>query len=292
MNREELQEIGNTLFGNRWITPLAKELGVRRETVSRWARGQLPIPALAINFLKLLKQKPKTIPYREKRHKAYGNKKVINGATFIHGDSRNISLDHQIDAILTDPVWPNAISTLSGAHNPYRLFSNSICNLIQFLKPDGRIIIQMRCDSDPRILSAIPNQYRYLRTCWLPYAIPSRQGRILISGDVAFIYGTPPKKRVGNIIMPGQPHSDFCPPVQPEKSKNQHPCPRNLMHVEWLVEKFTSPGDVILDPFMGSGTTAIAALNRGRQFIGIEIESKYFNFAQKRLEKATNQIEQ
>ncbi len=57
----------------------------------------------------------------------------------------------------------------------------------------------------------------------------------------------------------------------------QHPCPRHLAHVEWLVEKFTAPGELILDPFMGSATTGVAALRRGRFFIGIEIDKAFFD---------------
>lgn len=154
------------------------------------------------------------------------------------------------------------------------------------LKESGCIIIQLRCDSDPRILFAVPPMFSFLRTCWLPYAIPSRQGRLLISGDIAYVFGKAPKPRDGNRILPGQPHRDFCPPAQSHHNENlTHPCPRNLIHVEWLIEKLTSPGDTILDPFMGSGTTAIAALNRGRKFIGIEIERQYWLETQQRILK-------
>ena len=49
------------------------------------------------------------------------------------------------------------------------------------------------------------------------------------------------------------------------------------------------PGDVILDPFMGSGTTGVACMNLGRKFIGIEIEPKYFDIACRRIEDAQRQ---
>ena len=51
----------------------------------------------------------------------------------------------------------------------------------------------------------------------------------------------------------------------------------------WFIKLFTKPGDVVLDPFLGSGTTAIAANNLGRYCIGIEINSAYYQIAEKRL---------
>lgn len=49
---------------------------------------------------------------------------------------------------------------------------------------------------------------------------------------------------------------------------------------------YTTEGEVILDPFMGSGSTGVACVEVGREFIGIEREQNYFEIAQKRIEKA------
>ena len=57
-----------------------------------------------------------------------------------------------------------------------------------------------------------------------------------------------------------------------------------------LLEKFTKEGDTILDPFMGSGTTGVACVQTGRNFIGIEIEPKYFEIAEKRIAEAQLQM--
>jgi modification methylase len=54
-----------------------------------------------------------------------------------------------------------------------------------------------------------------------------------------------------------------------------HPTPRRLQHVKWLVHQFSD--DQVMDPFMGSGTTAVAAKLLNRHFIGIEIAEKYCN---------------
>ena len=49
--------------------------------------------------------------------------------------------------------------------------------------------------------------------------------------------------------------------------------------MENIILVHTNPGDVILDPFMGSGSTGVAALKNTRKFIGIEIEKEYFDIA-------------
>ncbi|MEO1169944.1 MAG: site-specific DNA-methyltransferase [Pseudomonadota bacterium] len=69
----------------------------------------------------------------------------------------------------------------------------------------------------------------------------------------------------------------------------EHPTekPRKLM-AEILAD-FTNPGDTILDPFLGSGTTGVAAVQMGRDFIGIEKEPKYFDIACQRIEDAQRQ---
>ena len=52
-----------------------------------------------------------------------------------------------------------------------------------------------------------------------------------------------------------------------------------------LVKRHSNPNDLILDPFMGSGTTGVACINTNRNFIGIELNEKYFNIAKKRIEE-------
>jgi site-specific DNA-methyltransferase (adenine-specific) len=55
--------------------------------------------------------------------------------------------------------------------------------------------------------------------------------------------------------------------------------------MEYLIRLVTRPGGVVLDPFMGSGSTGVAAVGLGMEFRGFELEKKYFGIAQKRLEK-------
>ena len=59
--------------------------------------------------------------------------------------------------------------------------------------------------------------------------------------------------------------------------------------MEWMVCKGSLPNHVVLDPFMGSGTTGVACMNLGRKFIGIERERRYFDIACERIARAQAQ---
>jgi len=69
-----------------------------------------------------------------------------------------------------------------------------------------------------------------------------------------------------------------------------HPTTKPVDLMKWCIELATNPGDTILDPFMGSGTTGVACVQTGRNFIGIELEPKYFEIAQKRIAEAQLQM--
>jgi DNA modification methylase len=53
--------------------------------------------------------------------------------------------------------------------------------------------------------------------------------------------------------------------------------------METLVKILTNPEDVVLDPFMGSGSTGVACIKQNRHFIGIELDEKYYNMSYKRI---------
>lgn len=66
-------------------------------------------------------------------------------------------------------------------------------------------------------------------------------------------------------------------------AQGEHPTQKPLPLIQDWVRAFTDIGETILDPFMGSGTTGVAAVKLGRRFIGIEIEPKYFDIACRRI---------
>ena len=71
----------------------------------------------------------------------------------------------------------------------------------------------------------------------------------------------------------------------PSETKTMHPTQKPVALFEYLIKTYTNEGDIVLDNCIGSGTTAIACINTGRNFIGIEIEEKYVKIARERIEK-------
>lgn len=74
--------------------------------------------------------------------------------------------------------------------------------------------------------------------------------------------------------------------------RNAHPCSKPVSVMRWLVQRGTTePSAIILDPFMGSGTTLRAAKDLGRKAIGIEIEEKYCEIAARRMAQTVMSLE-
>lgn len=68
-----------------------------------------------------------------------------------------------------------------------------------------------------------------------------------------------------------------------------HPTQKPLLLIKKLILEHTKKGDTILDPFAGSGTTGVACVQTGRNFIGIEIDESYYNIAKRRIDEALMQ---
>ena len=76
-----------------------------------------------------------------------------------------------------------------------------------------------------------------------------------------------------------------------ERDSNiNHITPKPVQLIKYLLKIFTKEGDLVIDPFMGSGTTAIACINTNRNYIGFEIDKEYYEKAKERLEAAKNQV--
>ena len=77
--------------------------------------------------------------------------------------------------------------------------------------------------------------------------------------------------------------------VSPQKLT--HPCEKPVPLIEELIIESSDEGDVILDSFLGTGSTAIACINTNRNFIGIELDDKYFEIAKERIEECRKALQ-
>lgn len=73
--------------------------------------------------------------------------------------------------------------------------------------------------------------------------------------------------------------------------KNHHPTVKPIKLMSYLCNLITPPNGIVLDPFMGSGSTGIAAIKEGFDFIGMEMDDQYFEIATKRIEHQTGKVE-
>lgn len=191
----------------------------------------------------------------------------------------------EVAAIITDPVWPGSSVDLPGSEDPIGILTRAAA---LFPRLTGRVIIHFGQKTDPRALSAIPLELPFVQVCWLKWVPCMYHGPILVSADVAYVFGHKKLPGDGSRVF-GAEHTSVWNPRKRDDARfdpdNNHPCPRSLEHVSWLVQRFSRPGDLILDPFCGSGTTLVAAKLAGRRYCGIEIKTEFAEYAQDRLSR-------
>jgi site-specific DNA-methyltransferase (adenine-specific) len=205
----------------------------------------------------------------------------IGDATLYLGDCLEILPTlGKVDAVVTDPVWPNVPpGLLQGSDRPFELFADFCMAIPHSVK---RLAIEMRNDSDPRFLFTVPGRFEFIQVMWCQYVMPGYLGRVLGGNETVYVFGEPVKSGLGRRVIPS-----VSPKAQPDdRPPNGHPCSRALVHQEFVVKWCSDEGETVLDPFMGSGTTGVACVKFGREFIGIEIEPKYFDIACRRIDAA------
>ena len=85
----------------------------------------------------------------------------------------------------------------------------------------------------------------------------------------------------GRPSLPAEPLSDVQPWIY--SGNRSHPTEKAVDILKPLIEAFTQPGQVVLDPFAGSGSTLAAAALTGRSYLGVELEAKYCELIERRL---------
>lgn len=74
--------------------------------------------------------------------------------------------------------------------------------------------------------------------------------------------------------------------------KQPHPTQKPVALIEYLIKTYTNEGEIVLDPFIGSGTTAVACIKSDRNFVGYELDEKYFEICQKRIDETLAEKQQ
>jgi len=85
----------------------------------------------------------------------------------------------------------------------------------------------------------------------------------------------------GRPALPGEPIDDVQ--TWAYSGNRSHPTEKDVRVLKPVIQAFTQPGDVVLDPFSGSGSTSVAAALSRRRYVGIELEQQYCRLAEKRL---------
>lgn len=198
-----------------------------------------------------------------------------DGVTLYHGDAREIIPTIEAQSMIVDPPWPDAEAAIIGVERARELFAE-ICAATP--PTVSRVAVHLGCDSDPCIIAPAVARWPLFRVAWLEYALLSHKGRLLMTGDVGYLLGSPPASRPGARVIPGR-----CVATSSDGKQTGHPCPRKVEHVRWLVNWWSDPEDTVVDPFCGSGTTLLAAQQTGRRAVGIEVEEAFCEMAAKRL---------
>jgi site-specific DNA-methyltransferase (adenine-specific) len=224
---------------------------------------------------------------------------LAEGVTLYLGDCREIlpSLG-KVDAVVTDPPYGVGLETKTSDYRDSRYFdSGESLRASKLYRDDAVHVRGLIRDVVPIMLRLADRALIFSGPAMLwAYPEPASIGSVFTpngAGRTAWgfqcthpvlFYGKDPYLQDGRGGRPNS-HRD----EQPNTEKIDHPCPKPVAWMRWAIGRASRIGETILDPFMGSGTTGVAAVKLGRRFIGIEIEPKYFDIAYRRISEALKQ---
>ena len=211
-----------------------------------------------------------------------------DGITIYHGDCREVLPTLvPVDLVVTDPPYGVLLGEVDSGQErdsgreSYSQFSDTPEYLREVVIPGFEMALTMTARAI--ITPGNRNAFNYPKPhdigVWYNPAGTGRGPWGFILAHLIFYYGRDPHAGRRAIASSTWAKNDSVTAFR----QNGHPCPKPLKFTKWLVEKGSIAGEVVLDPFMGSGTTLRAAKDLGRRAIGIEIEEKYCEIAAKRL---------
>lgn len=213
--------------------------------------------------------------------------------TVIHGDCLPVlkSLpDASIDAIITDP--PYGINFHSAFRKDRARWFPKIANdtapfiwwlgeAARVLKPNSAMLCFTRYDTEEafRFAVRLAGLEPKTQVIWdkRRYGVGDCLGDFSLSHE-NIIFAVK-----GRFLFPNRRPVSVIPIPRLSSPKLTHPNEKPVDLLKHLVEAVTKPGDLVLDPFLGSGTTAVAAKLTGRRYIGVELDRSYAMAARSRL---------
>lgn len=156
------------------------------------------------------------------------------------------------------------------------------------LKKGGSMIIFMSVIKTETIIGLAEKHKFYYKTTGIWHKtnpMPRNMNLHYINSIEGWIYFTN-ETRTGTFNNNGKALHDFIESSVTPKSEKKyggHPTQKPEAVIKHFVETLSNPHDVVLDPFMGSGTTGVVAIRTGRSFIGIELQQDYFEICKKRI---------
>ena len=213
---------------------------------------------------------------------------IIGNAELWLGDCREILPTlGKVDAVVTDIPYEisqktNGIRDLDFGDWDWEGSSDLAMGVLKSLEKTPTILAWCAWQQLNTISEMFPNRAKR-PLCWHKTVCSPMNGQhmFLNSFETAY-YGKLPGAFFGGHCVPsvwkGSPPQD-----------RDHPTQKPIALMNWCIANTTAQNHTILDPFMGSGTTGVAAVQMGRKFIGIEREEKYFQIARRRIEDAQRQ---
>lgn len=222
------------------------------------------------------------------RHQASSSPPVeqvtIGSATLYRADCFDILPQlHGIGAVITDPPYCIGFSYRSYDDAPAKyhdLMTRLVPELVR-ITDNGPCFVWQSPLKAGKWHKYFPPGYRIVAACKL---YPERDGKSgCLSWDPVIFWSG---RSLLRDELPRDWHLADLRPWDGYKGGNPVPCPRPLEQVRYFCNSVRT--ESILDPFLGSGTTGVAAVMAGKRFIGIEQDPVYFEYARKRIEEAWN----
>lgn len=206
---------------------------------------------------------------------------LSDDVTLYCGDSLEVMAEletNSVDAVITDP--PYGIERLNKGlgYTRFKGYGAEVNGITWDKKPEQKVFDEIFRVGVVRLIWGSNNFTLPSSECFLVWnkrqTVPN-----FASAELAYCDKDSLTAKVFEYSIHKHNHSD-----------KYHPTQKPLALMKWCIELTTSVGDTILDPFMGSGTTGVAAVQLGRKFIGIEIDETYYEIAKKRIQQAMLQM--